>query len=240
MTCQPVFLCADFTTCVLHSASPQLWSDLWEAACMRTQLRGKMWPVPYDLQSPCAKDLPLRIASQACPMFGNLQVKLWLRSRTHAPASVHRELHLPAWRRCERRCSRVKACGKHPCKRRCCDRCPPCEHQCSAKLRCGNHKCPVRLSQKQNCCPSVTTYAVPRSLQLTLLIMLTMLIVQAPCHAGACGLCPLRSRLVLSIDFRRENVAFGPAAVAMTIAQTRSGQGQVRMWRHELPASMRE
>ena len=57
----------------------------------------------------------------------------------------------------------------------------------------------MRLSQNQICCPSVTTHAVPRSLQLTLLMLLAMLIVQAPCHAGPCGLCPLRSRLVFLI-----------------------------------------
>ncbi|MEW5303405.1 MAG: hypothetical protein WDW38_001729 [Sanguina aurantia] len=46
--------------------------------------------------------------------------------------------------RCERRCTGVRACGRHPCKRRCCDgNCPLCEEVCGRRLKCGNHKCPA-------------------------------------------------------------------------------------------------
>ncbi|GFR41388.1 hypothetical protein Agub_g2071 [Astrephomene gubernaculifera] len=45
---------------------------------------------------------------------------------------------------CERRCGEMRACGRHPCKRRCCDgNCPPCEEVCGRRLKCGNHKCPA-------------------------------------------------------------------------------------------------
>ncbi|PNH12668.1 NF-X1-type zinc finger protein [Tetrabaena socialis] len=45
---------------------------------------------------------------------------------------------------CERRCGEVRACGRHPCRRRCCDgNCPPCEEVCGRRLKCGNHKCPA-------------------------------------------------------------------------------------------------
>jgi NF-X1-type zinc finger protein NFXL1 len=45
---------------------------------------------------------------------------------------------------CERKCSGMKACGRHACKRRCCapGSCPPCEETCGKWLKCGNHKCP--------------------------------------------------------------------------------------------------
>ncbi|XP_004308935.1 PREDICTED: NF-X1-type zinc finger protein NFXL2 isoform X2 [Fragaria vesca subsp. vesca] len=44
---------------------------------------------------------------------------------------------------CERKCQRLRDCGRHPCKRRCCDGdCPPCSEICGRKLRCKNHKCP--------------------------------------------------------------------------------------------------
>ncbi|XP_042480948.1 NF-X1-type zinc finger protein NFXL2 isoform X2 [Macadamia integrifolia] len=44
---------------------------------------------------------------------------------------------------CERKCQRVRDCGRHACRRRCCDGdCPPCSEVCSRKLRCNNHKCP--------------------------------------------------------------------------------------------------
>ncbi|TQD83366.1 hypothetical protein C1H46_031076 [Malus baccata] len=44
---------------------------------------------------------------------------------------------------CERKCQRLRDCGRHACKRRCCDGdCPPCSEICGRKLRCRNHKCP--------------------------------------------------------------------------------------------------
>ncbi|KAK4273709.1 hypothetical protein QN277_017050 [Acacia crassicarpa] len=44
---------------------------------------------------------------------------------------------------CERKCQRIRDCGRHPCKRRCCDGdCPPCSEICGKRLRCKNHKCP--------------------------------------------------------------------------------------------------
>lgn len=44
---------------------------------------------------------------------------------------------------CERKCQRQRDCGRHACKRRCCDGdCPPCSEVCGRKLRCKNHKCP--------------------------------------------------------------------------------------------------
>ncbi|XP_042447184.1 NF-X1-type zinc finger protein NFXL2-like [Zingiber officinale] len=44
---------------------------------------------------------------------------------------------------CERKCQQVRDCGRHTCKRRCCDGdCPLCPEICSRKLRCNNHKCP--------------------------------------------------------------------------------------------------
>ncbi|KAM7499374.1 hypothetical protein LguiA_023788 [Lonicera macranthoides] len=45
---------------------------------------------------------------------------------------------------CERKCQTVRDCGRHACKRRCCDGdCPPCSEICERKLRCKNHKCPA-------------------------------------------------------------------------------------------------
>ncbi|KAJ4972295.1 hypothetical protein NE237_005394 [Protea cynaroides] len=44
---------------------------------------------------------------------------------------------------CERKCQRVRDCGRHACRRRCCDGdCLPCSEICGRKLRCNNHKCP--------------------------------------------------------------------------------------------------
>ncbi|XP_022134192.1 NF-X1-type zinc finger protein NFXL2 [Momordica charantia] len=44
---------------------------------------------------------------------------------------------------CERKCQRMRDCGRHACRRRCCDGdCPPCSEICGRRLRCKNHKCP--------------------------------------------------------------------------------------------------
>ncbi|BAT86437.1 NF-X1-type zinc finger protein [Vigna angularis] len=44
---------------------------------------------------------------------------------------------------CERKCQRMRDCGRHACKRRCCDGdCPSCSEICGRRLRCKNHKCP--------------------------------------------------------------------------------------------------
>ncbi|KAI3939092.1 hypothetical protein MKX01_001960 [Papaver californicum] len=44
---------------------------------------------------------------------------------------------------CERKCNRGRDCGRHACRRRCCDGdCPPCSEICDRKLRGNNHKCP--------------------------------------------------------------------------------------------------
>lgn len=49
---------------------------------------------------------------------------------------------------CERKCQRVRDCGRHACKRRCCDgNCPPCSEICGRKLPCRNHKCPSPCHQ---------------------------------------------------------------------------------------------
>lgn len=46
--------------------------------------------------------------------------------------------------RCQRRCTNVRACQRHPCKRRCCSgNCPPCDQTCNRLLKCGNHRCPA-------------------------------------------------------------------------------------------------
>ena len=75
--------------------------------------------------------------------------------------------------KCDRRCTEMKSCGRHPCKRRCCDgvNCPPCEELCNKRLRCGNHRCPAPchsgecspcpLSVKISCACGKTSYSTP-------------------------------------------------------------------------------
>ncbi|GAQ89009.1 hypothetical protein KFL_004790030 [Klebsormidium nitens] len=61
---------------------------------------------------------------------------------------------------CERRCQRQRACGRHACKRRCCDGdCPPCPEACGRRLRCGNHKCPAPCHEGP-CAPCPVTVPI--------------------------------------------------------------------------------
>ncbi|KAG0477038.1 hypothetical protein HPP92_013879 [Vanilla planifolia] len=54
---------------------------------------------------------------------------------------------------CERKCLRMRDCGRHACKHRCCNgECPSCQEICGRKLRCNNHKCPS-LCHRGSCAP---------------------------------------------------------------------------------------
>lgn len=74
--------------------------------------------------------------------------------------------------RCELRCSYTKACGRHQCRRRCCEGdCPPCDLPCGRRLPCSNHKCPAPchrgpclpcpLSSTVACACGQTKYTLP-------------------------------------------------------------------------------
>ncbi|GAB4819935.1 hypothetical protein N2152v2_006981 [Parachlorella kessleri] len=74
--------------------------------------------------------------------------------------------------KCERRCTAMRSCGRHQCKKRCCSGdCPPCEEVCGRRLKCGNHRCPAPchagpcapcpLSAHIGCACGLTSYSVP-------------------------------------------------------------------------------
>jgi len=49
---------------------------------------------------------------------------------------------------CDYKCTKMRNCGRHPCKKKCCDgHCPPCEQVCNRNLNCRNHKCPSPCHQ---------------------------------------------------------------------------------------------
>lgn len=49
---------------------------------------------------------------------------------------------------CDFKCTNMRNCGRHPCKKKCCDgNCPPCEQICNRNLHCRNHKCPSPCHQ---------------------------------------------------------------------------------------------
>ncbi|CAG2239164.1 NFXL1 [Mytilus edulis] len=58
-----------------------------------------------------------------------------------------RKKELPCYKdyHCETRCTRMRDCGKHQCRRKCCDgNCSPCEQTCNKPLGCKTHKCASR------------------------------------------------------------------------------------------------
>uniref|UniRef100_M4CY26 RING-type domain-containing protein n=1 Tax=Brassica campestris TaxID=3711 RepID=M4CY26_BRACM len=116
---------------------------------------------------------------------------------------------------CERKCQRMRDCGKHPCRRRCCDgQCPPCSEICGKKLKCRNHKCqspchrgecaPCPIMVSISCACGQTHFEVPcgtennqRPPRCRKLCNITPLCrhgqIQKPhkCHYGACPPCRL-------------------------------------------------
>ncbi|EOY17775.1 Sequence-specific DNA binding transcription factor isoform 1 [Theobroma cacao] len=116
---------------------------------------------------------------------------------------------------CERKCLRTRDCGRHACKRRCCDgNCPPCPEVCNKRLRCKNHKCPAPCHRGACApCPVIVTiscacgethFEVPCGTEMDQkppkcrkLCMITPLCRHASnlkphrCHYGACPQCRL-------------------------------------------------
>lgn len=65
--------------------------------------------------------------------------------------------------KCQSRCKRMRDCGKHRCKKRCCGgRCKPCDEQCEERLSCRTHRCQSRCHTGQCLpCPLTITFACP-------------------------------------------------------------------------------
>ena len=64
---------------------------------------------------------------------------------------------------CDRRCMLPRTCGRHTCRKKCCDgHCLPCDEICNRKLNCGNHKC-LAICHAGPCypCPVITKLACP-------------------------------------------------------------------------------
>ncbi|KAI5609275.1 NF-X1-type zinc finger protein NFXL1, partial [Silurus asotus] len=58
---------------------------------------------------------------------------------------------------CESKCTQMRSCNRHQCKRKCCPgNCPPCDLNCGRTLGCRNHKCPS-VCHQGSCypCPEV-------------------------------------------------------------------------------------
>ncbi|XP_010543727.1 PREDICTED: NF-X1-type zinc finger protein NFXL2 isoform X2 [Tarenaya hassleriana] len=116
---------------------------------------------------------------------------------------------------CERKCQGVRDCGRHACRRRCCDGdCPPCSEICGRRLRCRNHKCPSPCHQGAcapcpimvtiSCACGETRFEVPcgtetdqKPPRCRKLCHVTPLCRHGPiikphrCHYGACPPCKL-------------------------------------------------
>eukprot|EP00079_Xenopus_tropicalis_P028320 XP_012823254.1 PREDICTED: NF-X1-type zinc finger protein NFXL1 isoform X1 [Xenopus tropicalis] len=61
---------------------------------------------------------------------------------------------------CETKCSKVRDCQRHQCKRKCCPgNCPGCDQQCGRSLGCRNHKCPS-ICHRGSCYPCPETVDV--------------------------------------------------------------------------------
>ncbi|KAL7981781.1 hypothetical protein Chor_000838, partial [Crotalus horridus] len=61
---------------------------------------------------------------------------------------------------CDTKCTKIRDCQKHQCKRKCCPgNCPPCDQVCGRMLGCRNHKCPS-VCHRGSCYPCPETVDV--------------------------------------------------------------------------------
>ncbi len=127
-----------------------MWSHLWEAAVLRAPpLRGPVPPgrVLIHLPSDFREELRLRQDAEVGALRRAIQVGFRPRSTSHlvaCTAALFRMTIIYACcigqscdgrldvghfvGRCERRCTGMRACGRHACKKRCCDgNHPPCD-----------------------------------------------------------------------------------------------------------------
>ncbi|OXB56725.1 hypothetical protein ASZ78_013322, partial [Callipepla squamata] len=52
---------------------------------------------------------------------------------------------------CETKCTKIRDCQKHQCRRKCCSgNCPPCDQVCGRTLGCRNHRCPSGCHRGKN------------------------------------------------------------------------------------------
>ncbi|KAJ9527059.1 hypothetical protein QJQ45_025235 [Haematococcus lacustris] len=93
---------------------------------------------------------------------------------------LQREVACGSALQCDRRCTNMRACGRHPCKRRCCDgrSCPPCEESCGRKLRCGSAGCHDPDP------PAVPPFTPPRPPRVQLLLSDTDELAAAACQVS--------------------------------------------------------
>ncbi|CAG9463242.1 unnamed protein product [Pedinophyceae sp. YPF-701] len=90
----------------------------------------------------CDKELPCGHRCQQRCHAGGCQTCLVMVTKACGCGSTRAELPCYKEVACKSKCSRMRSCGRHQCKKRCCSGdCPPCTQVCGRKLRCGNHKC---------------------------------------------------------------------------------------------------
>ncbi|KAF0920747.1 hypothetical protein E2562_036831 [Oryza meyeriana var. granulata] len=137
---------------------------------------------------------------------------------------------------CERKCQRLRNCGRHACRRRCCEGdCAPCPEVCDKRLRCGNHKClspchrgacsPCPLMKTISCNCGQTFFEVPcgteknqkppkcsKKCNIARLCRHKLEFRPHKCHYGACPPCKLICGEELSCGHRCKLRCHGPIA----------------------------
>ncbi|XP_052077440.1 NF-X1-type zinc finger protein NFXL1-like isoform X1 [Mytilus californianus] len=82
---------------------------------------------------------PERCHTGSCGKCLNVATKTCLCGQRKKELPCYKDYH------CETKCTRMRDCGKHQCRRKCCDgNCSPCEQTCNKPLGCKTHKCASR------------------------------------------------------------------------------------------------
>jgi len=130
-----------------------------------------------EFELPCTEDVPTCL--ETCDKLLECKAHKCTQRCHTGPCGTCRQLsqktcrcgqrskELPCFKEyiCETKCSKMKDCGKHQCKKKCCDgQCTPCEQPCNKTLGCRSHKCASRC-HRGLCypCPLTVTISCPCS-----------------------------------------------------------------------------
>ncbi|GAB1601514.1 gem-associated protein 5-like [Argonauta hians] len=113
-----------------------------------------------SLQLPCTKDIPtcgdtcskeLSCGVHQCQQrCHNGQCDICRQTIVKKCRCAQRRKEVPCCKDyiCDLKCQKMRDCGRHQCKRKCCEgNCPICEQVCARSLACRNHKCQSKCHQ---------------------------------------------------------------------------------------------
>ncbi|KAK3100083.1 hypothetical protein FSP39_014538 [Pinctada imbricata] len=162
--------CGKLLSCKSHVCERRCHGDQC-GACPRAGIR-KCPCGKTEFELPCTEDIPT--CGDTCGQLLDCGIHTCSQRCHTGPCGACRQMtkkrcrcgqkskEVPCYKEylCETKCTIMKDCKKHQCKRKCCDgNCPTCEQVCGKQLSCKNHKCDSRC-HRGPCYPCPLTKAI--------------------------------------------------------------------------------